>query len=136
MVNDTLAANLDAVIEDRARWICITLGLDPDEVLDEYGPVHRYDTVAYYIGEVARSVGDHYAEQIAESANCPLPADVVTIPRADLDAAIEALEKCREQFRLYAELHAAKGPDGFRKEQTNRAMMLYCDDNLAKLKGP
>lgn len=44
------------IIEDRARRICAQFGADPDEILDPYGPVKRWDEPAYHIMEAIEAV--------------------------------------------------------------------------------
>ena len=42
-------------VEARARSVCRGFGFDPDEVIDDYGPVLRWHTAAYHINEALQA---------------------------------------------------------------------------------
>lgn len=43
---------------------------------------------------------------------------------------VEALEKCRAQFRFYVDQHLAKSPPDYAKAETNRDFVRVCDAAL------
>jgi hypothetical protein len=46
-------ADWDAEIDRRAKSTCEKLGIDPNLILDEYGPVRAHDVVEYSLREVS-----------------------------------------------------------------------------------
>lgn len=52
---DTLERR-EAIVEDRARRICKHFGVDPDEIVDPYGPVHQWDGPAYHIHDAIEAL--------------------------------------------------------------------------------
>lgn len=65
-MSDKLEAVEQIVVEDRARKICVLFDTDPDQVLDTYGPVRRWDSVAYHISEAIDALRTPTPEQAGE----------------------------------------------------------------------
>lgn len=57
------------------------------------------------------------------------------LAEAKLSALVEVVITCREQFRFYAQQHAAKTPPDYTKAQTNLDMVTLCDNALGNGEG-
>ena len=65
MTADIQASMIADIVEQRARKICERRGIDPDNIVDEYGPVHEWCREAYHIGEAVKAATESLRDQIA-----------------------------------------------------------------------
>ena len=87
---------------------------EPDQVIG-----HGWDARSYYGADQMRTYGD--AREAAGYAR----------GRAEADKLAHTLMMCRETFRKYADLHAAKGTDeGRAKAAANMRIVSICDAAL------
>lgn len=54
--DDNRLSDGDGLVEERARRICVAFNIDPDEIIDPYGPVRKWHSAAYHIGEAIQSL--------------------------------------------------------------------------------
>ena len=70
-MSDKLEATEQAIVEDRARQICVLFDADPEEVLGAYAPVRCWASVAYHINEAITSLRTPTPEQAGELGDLP-----------------------------------------------------------------
>ena len=90
--------------------------------------------VANHIGWVTyedAAAHNHHTDEYVEVALA-----VTTDLQAKLDKAVEALEKSRDTFRRYGDLHSAKATrDADQKAAVNWALSMDMDETISEIKG-
>lgn len=75
------------IVEQQARNICKRRGIDPDKIIDEYGPVCEWCRDAYHIGEAVKAATESLRDQIAADKRriVALEAAVLAVVEATRD---------------------------------------------------